>query len=173
MTIKGIISLEEGTCCHRAVLHMVESFKINPEIIFVKSFQEAKELLVKLNSDEVIMLAPHVNDTAKDLTFAKHFEWDKELLFSLPNPKLFLVKNHDKVIDDNSCAALPVLQNLVDVSKFSFAEVSNTQEAARFVAENKTVYGITNENGLQKYQLEVVEELKHMEVVWFSFIYKI
>ncbi len=172
MKVEKIISLEEDTCCHRAVLHMIESFGLNPEIMFVKSFQEAKELLIQTNSSETIMLVPHLNDIAKELTFAKHFDWDKSLLFSIPNPRLFLVKKTGRdVLHENTCATLPVLQNLVDNTKFSFIDTNNTQESARFVADKKTSYGITNESGLQKYKLEPIEELKAMEVVWFSFRY--
>ena len=163
-----IFSLEEGTCTDRAVKHFKKINNLNDlEVKYKKTFDDCLKG-VKQNLNSIIIL-PHIHHLCQELEYS--YEWVslKEDIFLLQNPPLCLVKA--KEVFDSKCAVLPTLAGLVDKEDLIFVDADNTQDSAKQVSEGEVSYGVTNETGQKRYDLEIVKELKEINMIWIPYRY--
>jgi hypothetical protein len=174
-----LISLQPGTCCDRAAAIFSEcAFALPPQRLFVESFAAAVEMAAGKPDD--ILLVPHVHEVCATLSTTEGWQLLDELVFPLDNPPLHLAKKFGsqplfKGLPKH-CATIeqlaPLLANHNPLSQpsFYFHFVQNTQTAARLCADSTNVeYCITNQHGLEQFELESVRQLKHMKIWWMPF----
>jgi hypothetical protein len=170
-----IISLGPGTCTYRAVGHFVKYAFETPPSIFTESDFYAGKKRAKTEKDSLILL-PCVHEVCAELYASPHWELLIDYWFHLRNPPLYLGGNSDLVNrGDKRCAAILRLQPLLadpdGQYSFEFIDVQTTQEAARAVMEGRCAYCITNIYGANRYGVEIVKELKTMDIGWYLFRY--
>ncbi len=163
-----VYCLEEGTCTDRAIKYYMETHKPKEWVIeHKKTFDDCLSSAGK-HPGSVIFL-PHIHALCKKLEYSNDWVALKDDSFQLQNPPLYLVKGVSTF--DNNCAVLPTLTDLIKDKDLTLLDANNTQDAARRVNEKNTSFGVTNENGQKKYNLEIVEELKAINMLWIPFRY--
>lgn len=163
-----IYSLEEGTCTDRAIKYFIEIHKPKTWVIEHKKTFDGCLSGVMEHPGSVIFL-PNIHALCKKLEYSSDWIALKDDSFQLQNPPLYLVKGMSTF--DNNCAVLPTLTDLIKDKDLTLLDADNTQDAARKVYDKQTSYGVTNENGQKKYNLEIVEELKAINMLWIPFRY--
>ncbi len=189
-SIRNLIILPEGTCCHRAAQYFLSEIVsarqsvASVEIITVASFAQGKDKLEQMTGgEEILMLIPDINEANKFVMQVPGWNWVPNLSFALPNPPLHYAKANTTTASNylNRCATIPELHPLLknnpqfnEPSNFEFYDVLTTQDAAMAVLEGQANYCITNEAGLtkSKNRLNSVLRLQQMTVFWKLFYYK-
>jgi len=140
----------------------------------VLSFHDGMQLLAALQDPGVILLLPHVHESCALATLKDGFELLPNFVMAIPNPPLYLATKHSSACQttNNRIAAIPILFVLISGAtppdKFA---VHSTQEAARLVVNGECRFCITNSDGIKKYELEILKELKQTTVLWLPFRY--
>lgn len=173
LSVKRIICLEAGTCCYRAGVHFTSQLIQDdaPEFVTATNFYKAIQWLTQNGQAGDTILLPHVSEVCHLVSFNPQFELDEEHVFNLENPPIYLAKGHPKSGNENCCAAIEVLKPLLgqEQEKYIFIEADNTQESARQAKNGQAGYCITNQNGVDKYDLTPVQKLHTSTVVWMPF----
>lgn len=166
-----VVVLEEGTCCYRAGEEFATSaFEEKPTLLQAPSFEKAMELAA---ADKHILLLPHIHKLTGDVETSHKWESMGDRMFRLNNPPLYLVRNSS--VTNGQCASIERLKTLINPSDHgisSWVDADNTQEAARICADGDSEFCITNENGIEHHQLNIVAELKKMEICWHPYQHK-
>ncbi|MDD4983529.1 MAG: hypothetical protein PHH82_01660 [Candidatus ainarchaeum sp.] len=164
-----IISLEQGTCTDIACQYFVKNiFKKNAEIVYVSSYPELEKLAKKEKNS--LVLLPHINPLCIKLEHDPKWKTQVDLKFSLQNPPIYLAKNGLQK-QNNFCATIPILQQLIKPTDLVFVSAKNTQNAAEIAKKGACTFCITNENGIKKTNLIIIKELKKILVTWIPFCY--
>lgn len=167
--MKKIISLKKGTCTYRAAEYLInhnDNFK-DYQITEVNSFDEGINMIKEIRDNEMVILIPDLSDEYSRVVMDSILDRDMNNIFWYENPPLYLAKNKG-VKDIDSCATLHTLRNLInDEVKFIF--LNNTQESASYCSGGRADACITNQNGVDNNNLDVIRELKKMNVMWTPF----
>ena len=173
----SLVSLEEGTCCYRAAKYFsTHAFETPPVLITEPTFYDGRNRAEK--EPHSILLLPCVHEICGEVYTSKNWELLDSLIFHIPNPPLYLARakklpNHQRQV----CASIRRLRTLLDEPNTlwggEFLDVDTTQQAAKMVAvDRRCGFCITNHDGLMKYDLDVVQELKRMMMGWYPFTAK-
>jgi hypothetical protein len=167
--MKKIISLKRGTCTYRAAEYLIkhnDNFKYY-QIIEANSFNEGINMIKEMRDSETIILIPDLSDEYSKAVMDSVLDRDMDNIFWYENPPLYLAKNRNtKNIE--SCATLHTLKDLIS-DEVSLIFLNNTQESASYCSEGKADACITNQNGVDNNNLDIVRELKKMNVMWVPF----
>lgn len=167
--MKELICLREGTCTDRAGKYLIKnnSAFVDYSIKYFDSFEEGIIFFKNFSNLEDRILIPDIANEYRKVVMDDSFERDLENIFWYENPPLYLAKNKD-TIHIKSCSSLPVLRNLIN-KELNFVDARNTQESAELCRDKKTDACITNQQGVEKNNLEILEELKKIKVMWVPF----
>ncbi|MBT3865430.1 hypothetical protein HOE67_01535 [Candidatus Peregrinibacteria bacterium] len=171
----NIISLEEGTCTDRAIEMFLDQlshrfFQTRPEIVYQPTFDDMIAY-TKAHPGDILFLPQKRVDLNNKLVCAAHWRDIPELVFSLPNPPLYLADGGEDP-PGQVCATLETLQTLVrgEVG-LEFVEASNTQDAARKVHGGEADLCITNEHAIELYKLRIRRQLAEIIMFWMPYVY--
>ena len=168
LTMPNIVSLEKGTCTDRAVGYFLKLerekregktggtpfFCEEPVVIYKPTFDEMIACTRETSGN--VMFIPHVRtDISVRLAYTTEpWRCINEMVFVLANPPLYLAGK--EATPGRTCATLNRLQSLVHESLgLTFVEAENTQDAARQVHNGQADLCITNQKGVEIYQLEI------------------
>jgi len=167
--LQTIVSLVRGTCNYRAAQFFArDQFEQQPLILEANNFDEAADLASRTRG--AFLLLPHLHP--KNIEISHRTDWQLEYrrCFALSNPPLYLASG-SKRLEGEECACLPTLRTLLAGEEYEFMDVNNTQQAAALVAEGRSRYCVTNEDGLRAQGLHIDRELKRITVIWMPHIY--
>ncbi len=163
-----VVVLEKGTCCYRAgEAFATSAFKEKPTLLQAPSFEKAMELAA---ADKHILLLPHIHKLTGDVETSHQWESMGDYIFRLNNPPLYLARNSS--VTNGHYASIERLRALINPSDHGISDwvnVDSTQEAARACANGDSAFCITNEYGIKYHELEIVTELKKMEICWHPY----
>ncbi|MAF81177.1 hypothetical protein CL628_04155 [bacterium] len=168
-----IVTLEKGTCTYRAASFLLDSQMLansRIELHEVSTFREGVKELRK--GGNLLLLIPTLNDIERDLTADDSFELLENQTFYLDNPPLYIAEAEGKHVEEKVpiLASLDTLLQLVgdeiNGNTFKVILADNTQDAARRVERGEAKYCVTNENGVGRYNLNIVRQLPHLKITW-------
>ena len=171
-----VITLENGSCNYRAATVFQELMKpssIKTDLVEVASFPDGVNLLRKASANH-LMLVPCIHEVTRQLDLDNNFTSVKFLDFILTNPGIYLASKNglhpnSLPIKDRRVAAIKPLATLVSDETLQVVEANSTQDAARKVALGLIPFCITNEEGVYRNDLRIIEEAESMDMLWRFF----
>jgi len=171
---RELVVLEEGTCTYRAGERFAQAaFEEAPCLVEARNFTEAIELA---KSAGRILLLPHLaNPAVVEVTYSNEWRDLPRFAFTYTNPPLHLARTSTDVSVLEAagiCAALKTIHRLTVPEEDGFSDwlwVDSTQQAAAVCAEGNAELCITNQHGLERYELTSVRELKKMVPLWLPY----
>jgi hypothetical protein len=171
--IRTLVALTQGTCTYRAAMQYLllsqQPIKLVTEQTFERAIQRVQQ------DRHTAILAPHLHECHTQLSQAPNIQHIESQDFHLPNPGLFLATPRRNGSSRTYLWSLPTLVPLVEeicpIDEFEeVVPAANTQSAAEYCSR---IFGgafcVTNERGVQLFDLEKVHELRQITMLWSLF----
>ena len=169
--------LEVGTCSDRALGVFLENNHeayLDFTIKRADSFENCR--VFAESSKASLLLVPHLHSIAGTLSLASGWELVSDKIFTLKNPPIYLAARTIVAAGDlkgRTCASLETLAPLIDKRLgLDVKPAKNTQHAARQVVELEADCCVTNQRGIEFFELSPIVELNNFTVVWLPFLYR-
>ena len=169
-----LITLENGTCTYRAAIAfqaVTSSVGIDLELVEVPSFETTVDLLGKASTDH-LAITPCLHEVSRELGHDKRFWPTKAIDFILSNPPIYLANRkdgklpNDLPIEGRRVATIKPLKSLISDETLQVIGVDSTQVAAKQVALGIEPFCITNEEGVLRNDLRVLDTAPNMHMLW-------
>lgn len=167
-----LVVLEEGTCTYRAGERFARAaFEEPPTLLEAPNFEKAVKLAQ--HGGRLLLLPLPAHPFVGGLDMSDDWYQRPELWFKYTNPPLYLARSSQQidVHAQGICAVFPNLQKLIPNEEEIVGKIwtNNTQQAAAMCAAGGTEFAVTNQHGLEKYDLVARRELKTIHMSWFVY----
>lgn len=175
--INTLVSLEFGTCTHRAAseyrrLH--QDAGRNLRIKTVSNFERA--ILAVRDNPQAMLLIPKLHQLQQILNHKGHYQQISSQGFTLPNPPLHVATPNQNTSSRTYLWALPNLVPLVEEQYrdgLPFEEVVSTESTRQAAELCGQIFGggfcVTNASGMQLFNLRPVKKLRQLLMEWFLY----